>query len=83
VQKWSRGTSLAAPQRKIGTRRTFAPRNPQRMALAQCSLMRSKHKQTKNKCNNICIMNTKIETGSDHGNFGAIITEFGIVVGMT
>jgi hypothetical protein len=50
------------------------------MALAQCSLTLSKHKQSINTINR-CIMNAKSERGSDFENFGARITKFGVVVG--
>jgi hypothetical protein len=47
--KMVKGTCLAAPQGKSGTPRRLGPRSPRRTTLAQCYLMRSKHKQSINK----------------------------------
>jgi hypothetical protein len=47
--KMVKGTCLAAPQGKSGTPRRLGPGSPRRTTLAQCYLMRSKHKQSINK----------------------------------
>jgi hypothetical protein len=74
--KWSRGTCLAALQKRTGTHQTLKS-----SANGSSTMVPSTSKTQLLNATNMYIMNTKSERRSDSGNSGIRITEFGVVVG--